>query len=203
MNRHFTRGPHQVGRPAKKGPKLPKLKQVLVDPKTSWHPLTEANWSGHGPGQVEICTDPAVWYHNGMPAVPIRWVLIRDPKGKFKTRALLCTDQSATPDQILTWFVRRWQVEVTFQEVRTHLGVESQRQWAQKAIARTMPILTGLFSWVTLLAHQSQRTGHLPIRRTARYVKSQPTIADAIAVVCSQIWAHWGFCMSTSEGDMQ
>ena len=152
---------------------------------------------------MEICTDTAVWYHNGKPAVPIRWVLIRDPTGNFKTRALICTDQSATPDHILTWFVRRWQVEVTFQEVRTHLGVETQRQWSQKAIARTTPILMGLFSWVTLLAHQSQRTGLLPIRQAAWYVKSQPTFADAIAGVRSQIWAQWGFCMSTSEGDMQ
>ena len=197
------RGPHQVGRPAKKGPKLPKLKQVLVDPKTSWHPLTVANWYGHGPTQVEICTDTAVWYHNGMPAVPIRWVLIRDLNGKFKTRALLCTDQSATPDQILTWFIRRWQVDLTFQEVRTHAGVETQRQWSQKTIARTTPILMGLFSWVTLLAHQSQRTGHLPIRQAAWYVKSQPTFADAIALVRNQIWAQWGFCRSTSDGDMQ
>ena len=118
----LPRGPHQVGRPAKKGPKLPKLKQVLVDPKTIWHPLTVANWYGHRPTLVELCSHTVVWYHNGMPAVPIR-----DPNGKFKTRALLCTDQSATPDKILTWFVRRWQVEVTFQEVRTHLGVETQR----------------------------------------------------------------------------
>ena len=66
------RDPHQVGRPAKKGPKLPKLKQVLVNPKTNWHPLTVANWYGHGPSQLEICTDTAVWYHNGMPTVPIR-----------------------------------------------------------------------------------------------------------------------------------
>ena len=166
------RDPLQVGRPAKKGPKLPKLKQVLVNLITNWQPLTMANWYGHRPTQVEICTDTAVWYHNGMPAVPIRWVLIRDPNGKFKTRALLCTDQSATPDQILTWFVHSWQVEVTFQEVRTHLGVETQLQWSQKTIARTTPNLMGLFSWVTLLAHQSQRTGHLPIRQAAWYVKS-------------------------------
>ena len=88
---------------------------------------------------MEISSDTDIWYHNGLPTVPIRGVLIRNPNGKFKSRALLCTDQSATPDQILTWFVRRWQVEVTFQEVRTHLGVKTQRQWSQKVIARTTP----------------------------------------------------------------
>ncbi len=99
--------------------------------------------------------------------MPLRWVLVRDPNGKFKSRALLCTEPSATPLQILAWFIRRWQVEVTFQEVRTHLGVETQRQWSDKAIARTTPILVGLFSWVTLLTNQSHTDGTLPVRQAA------------------------------------
>ena len=138
-----------------------------------------------------------------MPAVPLRWVLIRDPNDKFETRALLCTDQSATPLQILQWFVQRWQLEVTFQEVRTHLGVETQRQWSDKAIARTTPILMGLFSWVTLLAHQSQLEGKMPIRQAAWYVKTTPTFSDAIALVRRRIWEHWGFCMSSFFPDIQ
>ena len=80
------------------------------------------------------------------PPVLIRWVLIRDPQGAFATQALLCADPAADPTQILEWFVLRWQLEVTFQEVRTHLGVETQRQWSDRAIARTTPILLGLFS---------------------------------------------------------
>ena len=192
-----------MGRPRKKGKRLPKLSDVLVDKQTVWQKVTVENWYGQGPTQVEITSDPAVWYHSGMPAVPIRWVLIRDPNGKFETKALLCTDQSAAPVQILKWFVRRWQVEVTFQEVRAHLGVETQRQWSDKAIARTTPILMGLFSWVTLLAHQSQSGGTLPVRQASWYTKSLPTFSDAIALVRSQIWQSWGFCMSTSEPDMQ
>ena len=89
-----------------------------------------------------------------MPRVPIRWVLIRDPKGKFKSQALLCTDLSVTPEQIVKWFVWRWQTEVTLHEVRTHLGVETQRQWSDRAIARTTPCLLALFSLVSLLAAQ-------------------------------------------------
>ena len=81
-----------------------------------------------------------------MPTVPIRWVLVRDPEGKFDSQALLCTNQEIAPVQILEWFVRRWQIEVTFQEVRAHLGVETQRQWDALAIARTTPTLLGLFS---------------------------------------------------------
>jgi hypothetical protein len=194
---------HTLGRPRKKGKRLPKLSTVLANEQTSWQKVTINNWYGQGPTEVEITSDTAVWYHSGMPAVPIRWVLVRDPKAKFETRAFLCTDQSAEPAQILEWFVRRWQVEVTFQEVRTHLGVETQRQWSDKAIARTTPILMGLFSWITLLAHQSQNDGQLPIRQASWYTKSLPTFSDAIAIVRSRIWHYWGFCISSSESDMQ
>lgn len=195
--------PGTIGRPRKKGKRLPKLNQVLIDAQTVWETVTIDNWYGQGPTQVEICSDTAVWYHSGKSVVPLRWVLIRDPLGKFETKALLCTDQSAAPLQILTWFVRRWQVEVTFQEVRTHLGVETQRQWSDKAIARITPILMGLFSWITLLANQSQADGSLPVRQAAWYAKTTPTFSDAIALVRRRIWEHWGFCVSPVEPNMQ
>jgi hypothetical protein len=162
-----------------------------------------ANWYGRGPTTVEIASATAVWYHNGMPPVPIRWVLIRDPQGKFETKALLCTDQNALPVQILAWFVRRWQLEVTFQEVSAHLGVETQRQWSNQTIARTTPILLGLFAWVTMLAHQSQAKGHLLIRQAAWYAKPRPTFSDALALVRARFWQQWGFCISASEPEMQ
>jgi DDE superfamily endonuclease len=195
--------PGTLGRPRKKGKRLPTLNQVLTNKQTVWKTVQVDNWYGQGPTQVEITSDTAVWYHSGMPAVPIRWVLIRDPNGKFQTKALLCTDQTAGPLEILQWFVRRWQVEVTFQEVRTHLGVETQRQWSDQAIARTTPILMGLFSWVTLLANQSQVDGHLPVRQAAWYAKALPTFSDAIALVRRQIWIHWGFCMLGFAPNMQ
>lgn len=195
--------PHKIGRPPVKGKRLPKLSEVLTDEKTVWQKVRVTNWYGQGPTQVEITSGTAVWYHSGMPVVPIRWILVRDPKGKFKTKAFLCTDQSVEPIQILKWFIRRWQVEVTFQEVRVHLGVETQRQWSDKAIARTTPILLGLFSWITLLAHQSQKDGKLPIRQASCYAKPLPTFSDAIALVRNRIWHHWGFCMSPLEPDIQ
>ena len=70
---------------------------------------------------VELTSQTAVWYRSGKPPVPLRWVLVRDPQGEFATQALLCTDLAVEPAQILEWFVLRWQLEVTFQEVRAHL----------------------------------------------------------------------------------
>ena len=91
----------------------------------------------------------------------------------------MSTDLTLDPCQILLWFVRRWRVEVTFHEVRTHLGVETQRQWSDAAIARTTPTLLGLFSLVTLLAHPSAKRKKLPIRQAAWYSKDTPTFSDA------------------------
>ena len=140
---------------------------------------------------VELASETAVWYSTGLFAVPVRWVLIRDPEGEFKLQALLCTDLDTDPKQILLWFVMRWQLEVTFQEVRRHLGFETQRQWSDMAIRRTTPALLGLFSVVTLFAHQRMRQAAGALRRqVAWYHKAHPTFADALALVRKQLWAQ-------------
>jgi hypothetical protein len=123
------------------GKRLPTLEQIRDDPTTRLSALSVPRWYGEQSRVVEIVSETAVWYHPGKPPVPIRWVLIRDPQGHFPTQALLCTDLEATPLQILSWFVLRWQVEVTFHAVREHLGVETQRQWSHLAILRTTPAL--------------------------------------------------------------
>jgi len=185
-----------TGRPRVIGTRLPSLLQILTDGDTVWQAANVRNWYGHAQCPVEITSGTAVWYHTGLPPVPIRWVLVRDPKGKFETRALLCTQLDQDPGQILQWFLWRWQVEVTFQEVRAHLGVETQRQWSPLAIARTTPCLLSLFSIVTLLAHRLARTGELPVRQAAWYRKTLPTFSDAIALIREQLWQPSNFLTS-------
>jgi hypothetical protein len=185
---------------------LPNLSVVAEDPTTLWRTITVANWYGNAPRTVEIVSDTAVWHSTGLPAVPLRWVLIRDPgeAGEFKTQALLCTDLQATPEQIITYFVRRWQMETTFQEVRQRLGFETQRHWSERAIQRTAPALLALFSVVTLLAHQHMAEGGTGVvRLTAWYCKSYPTFSDALAVVRKELWTQEQatFCGSPQETD--
>ena len=129
-------------------------------------------------------------------------MLIRDPQGAFESQALLCTDLSATPLQIVQWFVLRWRVEVTFHEARAHLGVETQRQWSDMAITRTTPALLGLFSLVTLLAHQVGQSESLPVREAAWYVKRWPTFSDALAAVRYEVWQHRDFHLSPPDPDV-
>lgn len=193
--------PGAMGRPRLKGERLPSLEQVLIDADTHWSKITLSNWYGEAERSVEITTGLAVWYHTGMPVVPIRWVLVRDPLGKFKSQALLSTNQKCQSQQILEWFVRRWQIEVTFEEVRRHLGLETQRQWSDLAIARTTPLLLGLFSLVTLLVDHLQVNFTWTTRQKSWYLKPLPTFSDALALVRRFFWAST-FSMSTKSTDM-
>jgi hypothetical protein len=195
------RRPGQIGRPRRKGRRLPTLAVIAADPATVWTPVAVAIWYGRGERTVEVASGTAVWYHSGQPPVPLRWVLIRDPVDAFDVQALLCTDQTASPVQILGWFVHRWQLEVTFAEARRHLGVETQRQWSELAIRRTTPALLGLFSLVTLLAHPHM-VADGRVRQAAWYPKPLPTFADALALVRRQVWWHEAFCTSPGRGDV-
>ena len=149
--------PNQIGRPRLKGERPPNLSKVAQDPTTVWKPTKIANWYGSAERMVEIASQTAMWYSTGLFAVPLRWVLIGDPEGRFKTQALLCTDLDADQEDILRWSMMRWQLEVTFQEMRRHLGFETQRQWSDLAIRRTTPALLGMFSLVSLFAHGQMR----------------------------------------------
>ncbi len=195
--------PGTVGRPRTKGKRLANLSDVLADPATAWQRVTVPGWYGNSERAIEVSTNTAVWRHGGMPIVPIRWVLIRDPLGKFDPQALLCTDPAQDPIQVLRWFVQRWQVEVTFREVRDHLGVETQRQWSDKAIARTTPCLLGLFSLVTLLAAQLTPQARRATATSAWYHKQRPTFSDTLAVVRREIWREQGFVTSSRAANMK
>ena len=122
------------------------------------------------------------------PVVPLRWVLVRDPAGRFRPQALLCTDQALAPVSIIETYLQRWQVEVTFEEARRHLGVETQRQWSDRAIARATPILLALFTLVTLCAGALARGGTLPPAPAAWYRKAAPTFGDALGAVRREVW---------------
>ncbi len=184
------RGPHQLGRPRLKGERLPNLSAVSEDSATMWTPITVGDFYGRKKRTVEMVSATAVWYSTGLPAVPLRWVLIRDPKEEFETQALLCTDLDADPGRIISWFARRWQMETTFQEVRQRLGFETQRHWSELAIQRTAPALLGLFSLVTLFAHRHMAKGADGARQTAWYRKPHPTFSDALAQVRRELWAQ-------------
>jgi hypothetical protein len=118
----------------------------------------------------------------------MRFVLVCDPEGKRRLEAFFCTDLQATPVPVLEWVIMRWSVEVTLEEARAHVGFGTQRQWSDKAIARTTPALLALFSLVTVLALQLSQGGHLPVQATAWSRKPEPTFGDCLALVRQPLW---------------
>jgi hypothetical protein len=186
---------------SKRGPKPAKgqrqisLAERLQDPTTVWE-QRDVLWYGGEKRSVEIATGTALWYTPGWAPLPLRWVIVRDPLGEFEPCALFGTDQDVSGWDLLRWFILRWNVEVTFEEVRAHLGVETQRQWSDRAIARTTPLLLGLFALVTLLAQHLTAQQAVPVRTAAWYQKSEPTFADVIALVRRHLWTSVKFVNS-------
>ena len=192
--------PGRRGPKPKKGARQPGLKDRLADPATAWQPATVA-WYGGQAKALDLATGTALWHRAGNPPLPIRWVLLRDPAGKLPPAALCCTDPAVAAAQLVEWFVARWNLEVTFEEVRAHLGFETQRQWSARAVGRTTPCLLGLFSLVVVLAltlHPQQ----LPIRRAAWYAKEEATFADALAAVRGHLRQRWNCAESAAAADL-
>ncbi len=190
-----------TGRPRIVGKRLPNLSAVLVDVHTTWHEVA-IPWYGGTCKTLELATGTALWYSTGFKPLPLRWVLVRDPHGKFVSRALFTTDPAQSAASVVTDFVKRWSLEVTFEESRAHLGLETQRQWSDKAIERSTPVLLGLFSLTTLLGHRLHPEGQVPVPKTAWYRKSQATFGDVLATVRRALWNDFRFQTSLSDTDM-
>ncbi len=184
--------PGKRGQKPSKGARQTKLAARVSDPTTAWQTVV-VRWYGGSRRTLALASGSALWYTPRWAPLPIRWVLVRDPAGRFAPQAFFATDRAATPTQIVAWFVMRWNVEVTFEEARAHLGLETQRQWSDLAVARTTPLLLGLFAWVTLAAHQLCPDQPLPVATTAWYHKSEATFADALALVRRHLWATTNF----------
>jgi DDE superfamily endonuclease len=192
--------------PGKRGPKPTKGKRQrslqgwAERSDTPWETV-EVEWYGGQRKQLWVFSRTALWYTPRQPPVPIRYVLVADPERKLRMEAFCCTGLEATPVEILQWVVMRWSVEVTFEEARAHLGFETQRQWSDRAIARTTPVLLALFSLLTVLALQVSQQGRIPVPMAAWYHKPEPTFADCLALVRRHLWRARYLVNSTAEAE--
>jgi len=181
--------PGKTGPKPQKGERLPKLKDLVDNSNQNWQE-DDMKWYGGVMKHIGFLTGVCLWHTPGQKPVLIRWVLVVDPNGEHKPEAFFSTDVHLAPIQIVEYFVLRWGVEVTFQESRRHLGVETQRQWTDKAIARSTPALMSLFSIVCLMALRlTSRGKELIPQTTAWYQKQDVTFSDVLAFVRRYIWA--------------
>jgi hypothetical protein len=191
----------QRGRPRQIGKALPKLIQRLSAAKTVWS-THEVEWYGGTRQILQLTSGLALWYRSGLTPLPIRWVIVKGLEEGRPVRAFFCTDQQLGAEQIVADFVKRWSIEVMFEESRAHLGVETQRQWSDPAIERTTPALFGLYSLVAVIGKQLHAAGELSVQRTAWYPKTQATFSDVLGAVRRSLWNNFNFSTSPSEPDM-
>jgi hypothetical protein len=170
-----------------KGKRQRRLQEWAERPDTPWETV-EVDWYGGQRRTLWVFSHTALWHTPGLPPVEIRVVIVCDPEGQLRMEAFFPTDLQATPVQILAWIVMRWSVEVTFEEGPAQLGLETQRQWSDQAIARTTPVLLALFSLVTLLALRLSPDGQMPVPVTAWYDKAEPTFSDCLVLVRQHLW---------------
>ena len=192
---------HTIGRPRVVGQRLPSLEQVLPNSETIWHTLT-LPWYGEGERTVEVCTGTAWWYRYGSDPLPIRWVLTRDPSGKRPPKAIFCTDSTQEAEQVVRDFMKRWSLEVTFEESRAYLGIETQRQWSDRAIERSTPLLFGLSSLVALFGRALCPDGCVPVAQAAWYRKPIATFRDLLALIRRHLWGFLTFPTSPADPGM-
>jgi hypothetical protein len=189
------------GRRPKKGKRQPSLKARAGQAGAPGWTLMAVQWYGGERKLLWLLTGVSLWHRSGLAPMPIRWVLVVDPQGKSRTEALFSTDVNLAAETIVAWFVLRWNVEVTFEEGHRHLGLETQRQWSDLAIARTTPVLLGLFSLVCLMAHRLLASGSPPLQSTAWYAKSEATFSDVLAWVRRACWACRYFSASRYKAE--
>lgn len=201
----YAPAPHRVpgtnGRPRVKGEALPKLSWVLADPKTQWQRV-QVLWYDGSEQDLEVISDTCVWYRIGKAVLPVRWVITRDPEGAREPRGYFCTDQNLSAVEVVSLFIKRWTVEVTFEESRAHLGVETQRQWSDLAIERSTPCLLGMYSLVALFGQALRTDGKMPVQRTAWYHKPEATFSDVLAEVRRHLWGNFTYQTSPQDPDV-
>lgn len=176
------------GRKPKKGVRLIPFKEMLTMEDLLWKDVEIVGYDGKK-NRVKYLTNTAMWGVDGFCPIAIRWVLIKDPTGKMDPLPLMSTDVNLTAVRIIELYVDRWGLEVTFHEVREHLGVETQKQWSDKAIARTTPILMALYTMVCLIGHRLNEESPLVSEKAAWYDKGKViTFSDLLKAVRIDLW---------------
>lgn len=175
------------GRKPKKGERLISFKEMLTREDLPWKTAEIAGYDGKKK-QIKYLTNTALWGVDSSEPVPIRWVLVVDPTGEMDPLPLMSTDVDLAATRIIELYVDRWGLEVTFQEVREHLGVETQKQWSDKAIARTTPVLFALYTMVCLIGHRLNEESPITAEKTAWHQKEVVTFSDILKKVRETLW---------------
>jgi hypothetical protein len=172
------------GRPRLKGRRRLKPRQAVGAAEAFTR--SEVGWYGGGKRRVEMLDGTGHWYKGGCGLVPLRWVFVRDATGTHRDEDFFTTDPTLTPSAVIGHYCGRWNIETTFQEARSALGLETTRGWRAKTVLRAGPCLLGLYSVVAVLFHarpESKRAGAVSWPG-----KATVTFSDALCAVRRWLW---------------
>lgn len=180
-----------VGRPRVKGRRRRSPQQVVADGGLE---LATVSWYGRTDRQVKLRTASAHWYKAGCGLIPVQWVFVRDETGTRRDEYDFCTQPGLfVPADIVSYYTQRWTIEVTFQELRAHLGFETPRQRVANLVQRMAPLLLGVFSLVSVLYHRHLASHEPTVNSRPWYGKTEPTFSDALETVRRELWTHTVF----------
>lgn len=172
------------GRPRVKGKALPKPRAAVAA--AARLTRLEVGWYGGGRRAVRTLDGTGRWYKAGRGLVPLRWVFVRDTTGTHRDEYFFTTDPGLTPAAVIGYYCGRWNIETTFQEARSALGLETTRGWRENTVLRAGPCLLGLYTVVAILFHA------LPEGKRAGAVswpgKATVTFSDALCAVRRWLW---------------
>lgn len=175
------------GRPRVKGQRIPKPREAVAGLRPGSRSRLTVGWYGGGTRRVGVLTCSAHWYKAGRGLVPVRWVFVSDRDGTHRDEYLFTTDPALLPAEGIGHYCSRWNVETTFEEMRSHLGLETTRGWCQGTVLRAAPCLFGLYSvvaaWFTALPEGARSGG------VSWPGKSGVTFSDALCAVRRRLWA--------------
>lgn len=188
-------GKRPNGRPRKKGTKLPSPQQVVACSPATRHNVA---WYGGGRRDAELVSGTGHWYKGGAGLVEVRWVYVRDLTGTHRDEYFYTTDLTLTPAEVVEAYAERWNIETTFAEMRSYLGLETTRGRCRKTVLRAEPCLFGLYAVVTLLYEQ------LPAEAQVGpgvdwEGKATVTFSDTITAVRRCLWTDWAFATASHD----
>jgi hypothetical protein len=173
------------GRPRVKGAKLPKPSETAA---TSRRKRLTVGWYGGGTRQVAVVSATGHWHKSGRGLVAIRWVFVHDRSGTHRDEYFFTTDPDLTPAAVISYYTGRWNIETTFQELRSHLGLETTRGWCRQTVLRLAPCLFGLYTAVALV-YQSLPAAQRGVAVQWRG-KATVTFSDALGAVRRWLWTE-------------
>lgn len=168
------------GRPRLMGQRLPKLVE-LAD--SAVFTATVVHRYGHTT-TVQTSVRRCLWYGVLGPQ-QVQVVIVRDRHASGYGIALVSTDLTASPAQIVERYASRWSIEVAIEDAKQTTGVGQARNRLPAAVQRTVPfelIISSLaICWYAVAGHRPEDV--TAARQLAPWYRSktQPSVADMIA----------------------